>query len=52
MYFRVNLEMKMPPLRSCFTWLVFIELNFTIAFLLIRKTWDAGMLVRQGDGEF
>ena len=23
-----------------FSWIVFIELNFTVAFLLIRKTWD------------
>ena len=40
MYFRVNLKMKKPTL-CCFTWIVFIELNFTGAFLLIRKTWDA-----------
>ena len=40
--------MKMPALRFCFTWLVFIELNFTVAFLLIRKTGDVGMLVRRG----
>ena len=24
----------------CFTWIVFIEIHFTVAFLLIRKTWD------------
>ena len=40
MYFRVNLKMKKPTLCCCFTWIVFIELNFTVAFLLIRKTWD------------
>ena len=40
MYFRANLKMKKPTLCSCFTWIVFIELNFTVAFLLIRKTWD------------
>ena len=40
MYFRVNLKMKKPTLSCCFTWIVFIELNFTVAFLLIRKTWD------------
>ena len=40
MCFRVNLKMKKPTLRCCFTWIVFIELNFTVAFLLIRKTWD------------
>ena len=37
---RVNLKMKKPTLCCCFTWIVFIELNFTVAFLLIRKTWD------------
>ena len=40
MYFRVNLRMKKPTLCCCFTQIVFIELNFTVAFLLIRKTWD------------
>ena len=40
MYFRVNLKMKKPNLYYCFTWIVFLELNFTVAFLLIRKTWD------------
>ena len=40
MYFRVNLKMKKPTLCCCFTWIVFIELNFPFAFLLIRKTWD------------
>ena len=28
------------PILYCFTWIVFIELNFTVAFLLIRKTWE------------
>ena len=28
---------KKPTLCCCFTWIVFIELNFTVAFLLIRK---------------
>ena len=32
--------MKKPTLCCSFTWIVFIELNFTVAFLLIRKTWD------------
>ena len=27
-------------LCCCFTWIVFSELNFTVAFLLIRKTRD------------
>ena len=40
MYFRVNLKMKKPTLCCCFTWIVFIELNFTVTFLLIRKTQD------------
>ena len=40
MYSRVNLKMKKPMICCCFTWKVFIELNFTVAFLLIRKTWD------------
>ena len=40
MYFRVNFKMKKPTLCCCFKWIVFIELNFTGAFLLIRKTWD------------
>ena len=40
MYFRVNLKMKKPTLHCCFTWIVFIELNFTVAFQLIRKTSD------------
>ena len=39
MYFRVNWKMEKPML-CCFTWIVFIEVNFTVAFLLIRKTWD------------
>ena len=47
MYFRMNFKMKKPALCCCFTWIVFIEPNFTAAFLLIRKTWYdrfAGML--------
>ena len=32
--------MKKPTLRCCFTWTVFIELNCTVVFLLIRKCWD------------
>ena len=39
MYFRVNLKMKKPTL-CCFTWTVVSELNFKVAFLLIKKTWD------------
>ena len=54
MYFRVNLKIKKPTL-CCFTWIVFNELNFTVAFLLKRKTWDdrfADKVVRGGDGGF
>ena len=40
MYFRVNLKMKKPMLSCCFTWILFIELNFRVTFPLIRKTWD------------
>ena len=36
MYFRVNLKMEKPTLCCCFTWIVFIELNFTVVFLLLR----------------
>ena len=38
--FRVNLKMKKASLCCCFTWIIFIELNFTSTFLLIRKDWD------------
>ena len=43
--------MKKPTL-SCFTWIVLIELNFIVPFLLIRKTWDDRFAVRWGDGGF
>ena len=48
MYFRVNLKMKKPTLCCCFTWIVFIELNFTVSFLLIRKTWDDRLASKVG----
>ena len=32
------LKMKKTTLCCCFTWIVFIELNFTVAFLLITKS--------------
>ena len=51
MNFRRNLKIKKPTL-CCFTWILFIELNFGVAFLLIRKTWDdqfAGKVGRMGD---
>ena len=50
MYFRVNLKMKKPTLCCCFTWIVFIELNFTVVFLLIQKTWDEGFAGKVGGG--
>ena len=59
MYFRVNLKMKKSTLCCCFTWIVFIELNFTVAFLLIKKTWNdrfagemgGGGILRNGGGD-
>ena len=51
--------MEKPMLCFCFTWIVFIELNFTVAFLLIRKTRDGqftgkvrgwGILRNEGGG--
>ena len=33
----------------CFTCIVIIELNLTIAFLLIRKTWDKRFAGKVGD---
>ena len=52
MCFRVNLKMKKPTLCCCFSWIIFIELNLTVAFLLIRKTWDDGFAGEVGDGGF
>ena len=49
MYFRVNLKMKKPTLL--FYMIVFIELNFAVTFLLIRKTWD-DQFTKVGDGGF
>ena len=51
MHFRVNSEMKKPTLCFCFTWIVFIELNFTVALLLIRKTWDDRFVGKVGGWE-
>ena len=56
---RVNLKMKKATLCCCCMWIVFIEINFTVAFLLIGKTWDdrfAGKvwgwrILRNGAGE-
>ena len=54
MYFRVNLNMRKPTPCCCFTWIVFIELNFKVAFLLIRKTWTGRFAGKVGgeDGGF
>ena len=53
MYVRVNLKRKKPTLSCCFAWRVFIELVFTVAFLLIRKTWyDRFTSKVRGDGGF
>ena len=50
MYFGVNLKMEKPMLWCSFTWIVFIELNFIVAFLLIRKTWwGMGNFKKWGD---
>ena len=51
MHFKVNLKMKKPTC-CCFTWTVFIELNFTDAYMLIRKTWDDRFAVKVGDRGF
>ena len=50
MYFRVNLKMKKPTLCCCFTWIVFIELNYTVGFLLIKKTWEDRFVGKVGEG--
>ena len=58
MYFRVSSKMEKPTLFYYFTRIVFIELHFTVAFLLIRKTWNdrfagkvggCGILRNRGD---
>ena len=43
--------MEKPTLCCCSTQIVFIELNFTAAFLLIRKTWDDGFAGEVGGGQ-
>ena len=50
MHFRTNFKMEKPTLCYCFTWIVFIELDFTVAFLLIRKTWDDKFAKKVGMG--
>ena len=48
MYFRVNLKMKEPRFCCCFRWIVFIEINFTVAFQLVMKTWDSRFVGYRG----
>ena len=50
MHFRTNFKMEKPTLCYCFTWIVFIELDFTVAFLLIRKTGDDKFAKKVGMG--
>ena len=53
MYSRVNLKMKKPTLCSHFTWTAFIELYFTVAFLLIWKIWKDQFAAKVGGmGDF
>ena len=51
MHFKVNLKMKKPTLRCWFTWVAFIELNFTLAFLLTRKAWGGRFIGKVGGWE-
>ena len=44
--------MKKQMLCCCFKWIVVIELNFTVAFLLIRKTWNDWFAGKVGMGNF
>ena len=44
------MKIKKPTLCCCFTWIVFIELTFTVAFLLIRKLGMIDLPVRWGGG--
>ena len=46
MYFCMNLKMKKPMLHCCFTWIVFIELNFTVRFACKVGEW--GILINGG----
>ena len=40
MYFKRNFKMKKPKLRCCLTWVIFIELIFTVPCLLKSKIWN------------
>ena len=46
------MKIKKPMLCCCFTWIVFIEINFTVAFLIMRKTCDYQFASKVGDGGF
>ena len=37
MYFRVNVKIKKPTLCCCCAWIVFVELNFTVACISVNK---------------
>ena len=52
MYFRVSSKMEKPTLFYYFTRIVFIELHFTVAFLLIRKTWNDRFAGKVGMEDF
>ena len=50
MHCRVNLKMKKANVMLLLFYIVvFIELNFTFAFLLIRKTWDDRFVGKVGE---
>ena len=36
--------------HACFTWIVVFEFNFTVTFLLTRKTWDDRFAGKVGGG--
>ena len=50
MYFIIGLKKKKPTLCCSFSVIVFIEPNFTVAFALIRKTWDGPLVGKVGEG--
>ena len=43
-----KLKNKKAILYCCFTWIVFIELDFKVAFLLRKKAWDDRFPVTMG----
>ena len=48
MYFRVNLKRINPTLCCCFTWIVFIELNFTVEMADFPLRWGNWGILRNG----